>query len=299
MSKGIVYIIISGLSFLVVNFFVKIFGLGPENGLIEHIQKIPAHELVLARSLVSLSISYFIIFRKGLPLLGNNKKWLFIRGISGTIALTIFFQSIQNLPISIAATIQYLAPIFTMVFAIIILGERIQKLQWIFVALAFFGVTLITLNDYFASYNGIALNYFWVSMGIISASMSGIAYVAIVKLKSTDSPISVVGYFPLIAAPIMIVWCFFDFVMPSGIEWLILLVIGVFTQIAQVTLTMALQIEQSSKIIPFQYLGSVYALLVGYLVLDEKLNTVVVIGVVLILLGVTLNSLIRKRNTSL
>lgn len=278
-----------------VNFFVKLFGLGPENELIDNLQKIPAHELVLARSIVSLAISYFLIVRRGLPLFGVNKKWLIIRGVTGTIALTIFFQSIQNLPISIAATIQYLAPVFTMVFAVIILGEKIFSKQWIFVFFAFVGVVLVTMNEYFSSINGIPLDLFWVFMGIVSASLSGIAYVSIVKLKSTDSPISVVGYFPLIAAPVMIIWCFFDFVLPKGVEWLILLIIGVFTQIAQVSLTKALHFDDSTRIIPFQYLGAVYALLVGFFVLHEALNTIVVFGVILILLGVTLNSVYRKK----
>jgi drug/metabolite transporter (DMT)-like permease len=96
-------------------------------------------------------------------------------------------------------------------------------------------------------------------------------------------------------------WCLFDFVMPSGIEWLILLIIGICTQIAQISLTRALHYESSSLIMPFQYLGSVYALLVGYLVLDERLNTIVIVGVFLILLGVILNTIFKskKRNTEI
>jgi drug/metabolite transporter (DMT)-like permease len=49
---------------------------------------------------------------------------------------------------------------------------------------------------------------------------------------------------------------------------------------------------------PFQYLGSIYALLVGYLILDERLNSVVMIGVLVILLGVVLNTIFKskKRN---
>lgn len=296
LSKGVVYIIISGLSFLVVNFFVKLFGYGPSNSLLPGIQKIPAHELVLARSIVSLLISYFVIFQKKLPLFGVNKKWLIIRGTFGTIALTIFFLSIQNLPFSISVTIQYLAPIFTMIFATIILKEKILQIQWFFVVLAFVGVGLVTMNGYILDDNSLFIDFFWIGMGLISASFSGVAYIAIVKLKFTDDPVNVVSFFPLIAAPAMIIWCLFDFVMPQGIEWLILLIIGVFTQIAQVSLTRALHLDHSSKIIPFQYLGAVYALLVGYIILDETLNIIIIIGVSLILLGVLSNSVLRKRH---
>ena len=294
MNKGIFYIIISGLSFLVVNFFVKLFGSGPNNPVLPNLQKIPAHELVLARSIISLVISFVIIFRNNLPLFGVNKRWLIIRGAFGTLALTIFFLSIQNLPFSISATIQYLAPIFTMIFAAFLLNEKILKIQWILVSMAFVGVAVVSLNGYILKDETLNIDFFWIGMGLLSASCSGVAYIAIVKLKSTDHPVSVVSFFPLIAAPAMIVWCCFDFVMPRGIEWLILLLIGIFTQIAQISLTRALHLDHASKIIPFQYLGSIYALLVGFLILDERLNAVIISGVALILIGVTLNSILRS-----
>jgi drug/metabolite transporter (DMT)-like permease len=293
MKKGILFIVLSGLSFLVVNFFVKLFGMGEEQHLFSNLQKIPAHELVLSRSIISFTISSVIIKRKKLPFFGVNKKWLLVRGFSGMIALTIFFQTIHTLPIAVASTVQYLAPIFTMIFTMLFLGERILKLQWIFVLIAFIGVTLIGLNALIMKSNPVKLDFFWLTLGVISAAFSGIAYTAIVKLKATDAPINIVSYFPMLSIPIMSVWCFFDFVMPKGIEWILLLVIGIFTQIAQVLLTKALHQESTSLITPFQYLGSIYALLMGYFIFDERLNFLIIIGVGLILLGVIANILIK------
>jgi len=298
MKKGILFIVLSGLSFLVVNFLIKLFGMGSEQTIFVGLQKIPVHELVLSRSIISFTISFFIIKRKKLPLFGVNKKWLLIRGFAGMIALTIFFETIHQLPIAVASTIQYLAPIFTMFFTLVLLGERIFKLQWLFVLIAFIGVTFIGLNALILKSNPVKLDFFWLTLGVISAAFSGIAYTAIVKLKETDNPINIVSYFPMLSIPIMSVWCFFDFVMPKGIEWILLLVIGVFTQIAQVLLTKALHQESASLITPFQYLGSIYAMLMGYFIFDERLNILIIIGVALILVGVVANTLIKafKRN---
>ena len=91
--------ILSGICFAIINFFVKILGAGPNQDLVDGIQHYPGHELVLARSIVSFVISYSILKSRKLPIWGNNKKWLLIRGVSGTIALTIFFYTIQNLPL--------------------------------------------------------------------------------------------------------------------------------------------------------------------------------------------------------
>ena len=293
MKKGILFIVLSGLSFLVVNFLVKLFGMGTEQHLFPNLQKIPAHELVLARSIISFSISSVIIKSKKLPFFGVNKKWLLIRGFAGMIALTLFFETIHHLPIAIASTVQYLAPIFTMIFTMLFLGERILKMQWLFVLVAFIGVTLIGLNALILKTNPVKLDFFWLTLGVISAALSGIAYTAIVKLKSTDAPINIVSYFPMLSIPIMTVWCFFDFVMPKGIEWILLLIIGIFTQIAQMLLTKALHQDSASLITPFQYLGSIYALLMGYFIFDERLNFLIIIGVGLILMGVVANTLIK------
>jgi drug/metabolite transporter (DMT)-like permease len=256
MNKGILYMILSGLCFIVVNFLVKILAGGPDQILFPGLQRYPAHELVLGRSIVSFVISLAIIKQRKLPVFGVNKKWLIIRGAAGTIALTIFFYTIQYLPLAIATTVQYLAPVFTVIFAIVLLKEKVKKIQWFFIAMAFLGVLMIGLDKLLAiSPEAENISYFWLGMGVLAAVFSGIAYTAIVKLKPTDAPITIVFYFPMIAIPFMIVLCLFEFTMPKGIEWIIILVIGIFTQFAQVLLTKAFHEGSASTISPFQYLS--------------------------------------------
>ena len=296
MNKGILYIILSGLCFIVVNFFVKLLGAGDSQDLVQGLQKYPGHELVLARSIVSFAISLFVIKQRKLPVFGNNKKWLIIRGVSGTFALTIFFYTIHYLPLAIASTIQYLAPIFTVILAMIILKEKVKTLQWFFIAISFSGVALIALDKLTETTSGPdQISFFWLGLGLIAAVLSGLAYTAIIKLKSTDAPITIVFYFPMIAMPIMILLCFYSFTMPQGIEWLFLLIIGIFTQFAQILMTRALHSGSASTITPFQYLGAIYAFLLGYFVFDETLSLIVNIGICLVISGVIVNALLRKR----
>ncbi len=288
--------ILSGMCFIVVNFFVKLMGAGSQLETLPEIQSFPAHELVLARSIVSFVISFAIIKHRKLPLFGVNKKWLIIRGVAGTIALTIFFYTIHYLPLAIATTVQYLAPIFTVIFAIVLLKEKVKTLQWFFIALSFLGVSLIGLDKLVESTKATeSISYLWLGLGILSAVFSGIAYVAILKLKATDAPIVIVSYFPMIAIPVMVVFCLFEFTIPQGIEWLLLLIIGIFTQFAQILLTKAFHEGTASTITPFQYLGAIYAFLIGYFVFDETLSMIVNIGIVMVVCGVFINALIKKK----
>ena len=294
MNKGIVFIILSGLCFIVVNFFVKLLGAGEGQELVDNLQRYPAHELVLARSVVSFSISLFIIKRRKLSVFGNNKTWLLLRGISGTIALTIFFYTIHHLPLAVASTIQYLSPIFTVVLAIFFLKEHVKLIQWLFILLSFSGVALISFSNLFIE-QGEHLSLFWIGMGMLSAVFSGIAYTSIMKLRETDAPITIVMYFPMVAIPFMVIMCFWEFTTPQGIEWLFLLLIGIFTQLAQILLTKALHEGSASLIMPFQYLGAIYAFLIGFFLFDEKLSLIIDVGIVLVILGVLSNAIIRNR----
>ena len=298
MSKGIFYILASGLSFLVVNFFVKIIGQGPDGDVLPSPVKLPTHELVFFRSIVSFIISFYFIKKNKLTLLGNNRKWLLIRGFSGMIALTMFFYTIDHLPMAIAATIQYLAPLFTVILAVFILNEKVKFLQWLFISVAFIGTLLIGLANFFQEDATAKISWFWIGIGVLSSLFTGLAYNSILKAKETEHALNIVVYFPLIGIPVMGIWCLFDFVMPQGIVWFYLIIIGVFTQIAQMAMTKAFQSGNASTISPFQFVGSIYALLVGYFIFDGQLSLAILVGMFFILLGVVMNIFVKGNKIS-
>lgn len=286
--------IIAGVSFMIVNFFVKLLGSADPLPFFGKLQSFPAHELILARSIVSFAISYYIIKKTGGSIWGNNKKWLFVRGLAGIIALTLFFWSIQKLPLVLASILQYLSPIFTAIFGIILLKDRVRLIQWICIFLSLAGVIVISFDKLLAPTISEDLSFTWIGLSILSAAFSGLAYTAIVKMKHTDSAINIVIYFPMMAIPVMTIWCLFEFKMPKGIEWLFLLIIGIFTQIAQVMMTKAFHVGPTNVVAPIQYLGAIYAFLIGYFFWDETLTYIVTIGIFITLIGLMLNSLVRN-----
>lgn len=275
---------------MLVNILVKI--LGTDNWIRESfdLQKYHAPQLVLSRSIVSFVISAYLVKKKKLPFFGVNKKWLLVRGFAGVIALSLFFFTLNNLPLAFASILQYLSPIFTVVFAVLLLKERVFKLQWFFIFMAFMGIVVLGYSNLAGHLN---FDLTWFALGLVSAFFSSVAYLAIVKLKPTDQPITIVLYFPMIATPIMFVWCLFDYVWPSGWEWFMLLCIGIFTQIAQILMTKALHESDTSLVVPFQYLGAIYAFLIGWFMFDEELSFILDLALALIVLSIVGNALVR------
>ncbi|MFT5336216.1 MAG: drug/metabolite transporter (DMT)-like permease [Luteibaculaceae bacterium] len=273
---GVIYMIIATTCFALVNTCVKF------------LDRFPVQELVFFRSAVSIILCLVIIRQKKLPLFGNNKKWLLIRGVFGTIALTLFFVTLQNMPMASAVAIQYLSPIFTILIASLFFKETFKKVQIPFFILCIIGIVVLKGFD-----SRVSVPY--LLLGISSALFSGVAYNAIRQCRETDQPINVVFYFPLVALPIMGIWCLFDFVIPNQSEWWLIVIMGVFTQIAQIAMTKALQSDTAAVITPLKYIGAIYAIAIGSWIFDEYITLINLIGITLILLGLLGNTLLAKR----
>lgn len=88
---------------------------------------IPVFEIVAARALVSLIISYIDVKRKGISIWGNNKPLLFVRGAVGTAALMCVYYAVTTLPLAEATILQYVHPVFTALLGVLFLKERVQS----------------------------------------------------------------------------------------------------------------------------------------------------------------------------
>ena len=286
MNRAIIHILISVVCFAVVNVCVK------------YLQKLdyPSHELVLLRSLISFSFCVAIIKQLKIPFFGINKKWLILRGLFGTVALLLFFITLENMPLAVATAVQYLSPIFTIIIAIFLNNQKVKPIQWIFFLISFSGIVLMKYADIIKSTD---FHEMWpLGLGLLSALLSGLAYNSIIKCKSTDNPITIVMYFPLMAIPLMGVLCVLDYEnlrIPVGSEWLLILAIGVFTQIAQVFMTKALTSERAAIVTPFKYTGSIFAVSFGMIFFGEYLSIKTLLGILVVIAGVLINTAFEHR----
>jgi len=275
LRPGIKYILLATVFFQLMNTCVKF------------VPDIPAHQIIFFRCIISLSFSFVHLKMLNIDPWGNNKVALILRGIFGMASLTAFFITLQRMPLATAVTIQYLSPIFTIIFATFILGEKTRPLQYLFFILSFIGVLIVRGFDERIATTDLIL-------GITSAMFSGLAYNMIRKSRNTEHPLVVVFYFPLVALPIITVWCFTEWVNPQGWDWVFLILTGIFTQIAQVFMTRAYQLEKASTISGLQYLGLIYSLSIGYFIFDETYTWMSILGMILIVLGILFNLFYEK-----
>jgi drug/metabolite transporter (DMT)-like permease len=262
--------------------FLAIFYFSLMNLCVKYLSHIPAVEVVFFRSLVSLTISGFFLRRQRVPLLGNNRKILIIRGTAGTIALIAYFITLQNIPLAGAVTIHYMAPIFTSVLGIAIVKEKVSRWQYLFFLLSFIGIVIIQGVD-------IRITWNYALIGTIGAVFTGLAYNMIRKLKHSEHPLVIIIYFPLVSIPITGLITLYDWVLPVFWDWLLLLLVGILTQLGQFYMTKSYQSEELSKVSVISYIGIIFALAYGFIFFDEHYNFIAYLGMAIVLVGVVLN----------
>lgn len=255
---------------------------------VKFVPHIPAHELILFRGIISLFFSYIHILKLKLSIWGNNKKLLLARGFWGTVALTSFFISVQKIPLATAATLQYTAPIFTAIFGIFYLKEKVSTPQWICISLALLGVVLINGID-----KHVETLYF--VLAIFSGIFSGLAYVIVRRLKDTDHPAVIVFYFPFVAVPVMTIWSYFDWVTPIGKDWFYILMIGILTQVGQLLMTSALQKENAARATSVMFIGTINAFIFSIFIFKETYTLYSIIGIFIVSFAVIANIFVTSQ----
>lgn len=275
LSPGVRYMIASAFAFSLMNLLVKLTG-----------QRLPSAEVVLCRSVVSLAISYVMVRRAGVYLWGRNRKGLVFRGLIGFAGLLCFFYAIPRLPLAEATMLQFTHPVWTTLLAAIVLGERLTRTVLAGVLLGLVGVVLIARPGGLTGAS--TLDPGAVGLTLLGAVCASIAYVTVRQISRTEHPLVIVFYFPLVSVPASIPFMAAHAVWPTPMEWLMLLGIGVCTQMGQVYLTKSLHAEAASRVSSVSYVQIVFAAAWGALAFGEYPDAMSLAGAALVIGGVLL-----------
>ena len=275
---AIIFMLLSALSFSIMGVMVK------------QVSSLPLAEAVFFRNLVSTFIAFSICIHNKIPIYrkGQNTKLLVARSILGLGGVIGYFYSIQNLPLADAAVLNRMSPFFVLVFSYFFLKERINKLQVLAVILAFAGISLVIRPEF---------NYTVLPsmIGLGAAVFAGLAYTVVRKLSLTEHPSTIVLYFSAISVIGTLPLLLFTFVMPTPMEWLYLLLTGVFAAGGQYALTYSYKLAKASEVSIYSYATVIFSAIIGYLLWQERLSILSIIGISAVLVAGYLNFRFSER----
>ena len=268
--KAIIFMIISAMAFACMNIVVKSF------------LKFNVYQIVFFRSIGTLCFTLPFLLKQKISIYGNKQVLLVLRGVVGVTSMVLFFLCLKHLKMGSAVTIRYTSPIFATAFGVLLLGEKIKRIQWLFFTIAFSGVLVIKGFD-------IETDSIGVLYAILSAITAGLVYFIIRRIGDKDHPMVIVNWFMLISACIGGLLSLNNWTQPSGFEWIWLFSLGVFGYVAQLFMTKALQIEKLSQVAPVKYIEVVFTMILGIIWFDESYTIYGLLGILLIITGLILN----------
>ena len=202
----------------------------------------------------------------------------FLRCLSGLIALIAIFIALRSLPLATVVSISFAAPIFTTIFSIFLLSEKVGVFRWLAVIIGFVGILIIT-EPGFSSFN------IYFIYPIIFCL--GLSYVAIaIRQLSTTEPVWLISlYFSITITLASLFTLPYGWVMPNFSDLTLLILIGVFGGLANLWLGQSYKLAEVSLVSPLKYLALVFAIGFGYFIWGEVPSLKTLFGAALVIIS--------------
>jgi drug/metabolite transporter (DMT)-like permease len=234
---------------------------------------VPAGQTVFFRSLFAIPvIVLWLAWRKelGTGLKARAPLGHVWRGIVGTSAMGMGFAGLGYLPLPEVTAIGYAAPLLTVIFAAMFLGEEVRVFRISAVALGLTGV-LIVLAPRLSLDPGTTgtAEAFGAMLVLGGAVFAALAQVFVRKLVMTEQTSAIVFWFSVTATVMSLITLPFGWVWPTPGEAALLVGAGILGGLGQILLTSSYREADASLVAPFDYASMLFALGIGYFVFSE------------------------------
>jgi drug/metabolite transporter (DMT)-like permease len=252
-------------------------------------QHVPAGQAVFFRSLFAIPVIVaWLAWRRELStgLKTANPMGHLWRGVVGTLAMGLGFAGLGYLPLPEVTAIGYAAPLLTVIFAAMFLGEEVRAFRISAVILGMTGVLIVlaprlSLDPETAS----LAEAFGALLVLGGAVFAALAQVFVRKLVQSEATAAIVFYFSLTATALSLVSLPFGWVWPTPGEAALLVGAGLLGGLGQILLTSSYREADASLVAPFDYASMLFALGIGWFVFAEVPTLAMLGGAALIVLA--------------
>jgi len=280
MDRGILFMLLASFSFAFMGGAVKM--------LMVHL---PALEVAFFRNIFGVVIIGFAILKTPLVQKGGKPLLLFFRGMMGFLALLAYFYIIKYIPLGEAVTYNKTSPIFVAIFAYVFLNEKLPRIAIGAIFLGFVGIVFIAKPELTSGFDKYDM------LGIFSGVGAALAYTSIRELRTYYDTRAIVLSFVGIGSigPIVLMllspyvnnpeldMLFSEFVMPTGILWWYIIMVGVLGTFSQVLMTKAYEYTKAGIVGAISYSNIVFALIIGIFLGDAIPDIWTILGILLVI----------------
>lgn len=249
---------------------------------------VPPGEAVFFRSFFAIPVIVVWLALRGQlrqGLIARHPMGHVRRGVLGTTAMGLTFAGLGMLPLPEVTAIGYATPIFTVLLAALLLGERIRLIRISAVLLGLVGV-LIMIWPRLGSGAGLENTATLGAILILMATMArALVQIQIRQLVQTEHTAAIVFYFSATASVLSLITLPFGWTLPGWQPALLLIGAGFLGGVAQMLVTASYRFGSASMLAPYDYASMIFAILIGYVWFGELPTMVMLIGAALVIAG--------------
>ena len=200
------------------------------------------------------------------------------RAALNVVAMLSFFYALSITPVVLVQALAFTSPLFTVVLAVLLLGERIRARRLTAIVVGFAGALLIIRP-------GVQPFELGPALVLASAAVWGYVVILIKSLSRTDSAVTITAYMVLLMSPMTLVCALFVWTWPSGEELAVLVAVGVAGTLAQMCMTQSLRLAETTVVLPFDFTKLVWGALFAWLLFGELIDAWTLAGALVIFSG--------------
>lgn len=246
-------------------------------GIVRHVSaEMNSFEIAFFRSLFGVAFMVPWLMRSGFKVLRTTRPGLYgARALLMYSSLVLWFYGLANMNIADATALYFTTPLFTVVFAAILLGEKVGIRRWTAIVFGFAGALVIIRP-------GLVEPTLPVLAVLVTAVIFGATNTATRSLAMTENPSAIVTYALLLQVPLAIgpaIWMWSD--APLHVyPWLIAL--GGGSVLTGQCFTRAFAAAPTSAVMPPYYLQLPFAAAIGFVWFDQVPDGLMWIGAAII-----------------
>ncbi|MFN3670544.1 MAG: DMT family transporter [Bosea sp. (in: a-proteobacteria)] len=248
-------------------------------------------QVLLLRSAAGLAVLTPFVIKQGVmrTLKPERPGLQLLRVLFGSGEVALFYWAVSYLPLADTMTIWLAAPVWAVVLAALLLGERVDAGRWLAVAAGFVGVA-VALNPSSASLSKPALialvgSFLFAAMMIAGRQLRGTPDVTLVAWQTLGALLMGLALLP------------FGWVTPTLTDAALLGLLGIVAMVAHLCVTRSLKLAEASVVVPYQYTLIVWALVFGWFIFGDWPTPAMLLGATMIILAGLALLLLERRNS--
>lgn len=243
-------------------------------------QSLHPTEAQFLRYLFGLIVMIPFVMRAGLraykPASIGGQFW---RGAVHTLGLVLWFLALPHLPIADTTAIGFTTPIFIMIGASLMLGEKMRWERWVAAMIGFVGV-LIVVGPSLVGSGG-----WWTLVMVMSMPVFAVSFLMTKVLTRNDSPEVIVVWQAITVSLLSLPLAVAHWTTPTATQFAWFLLTGVLGTGGHYCLTHALSAAEVSTTQTLKFLELIWASLLGYLVFSDHPSGATLLGGAVILMA--------------